>query len=74
MLAVNFIDGSCPKIVQEPEMRIKDILSESNQIYLRSDSFYIHLVYLTSTARWWTNTLNSIQVQLIAYVGIDLIH
>ncbi len=71
MLAVNFIDGRWPKIVQEPEKRIKEILSDNGQSHNRADPFFIHLVYLTSIMRWWTNALNSIHQQLIAYVSAE---
>jgi hypothetical protein len=32
------------------------------------DPFCVHLVYLTSGLRWWTNALHSIDNQLITYV------
>jgi hypothetical protein len=70
MLAVNFIDGRWPKTVQEPELRIKEVLGDSHEIGLKSDPFFIHLVYLFSATRWWTNALNSIHDQLIAYVSM----
>ena len=70
MLAVNFIDGRWPKIVQEPEKRIKEILRDDVHGHIGTDPFFIHLVYLSSIMRWWTNALNSIHEQLIAYVSI----
>ena len=70
MLAVNFIDGRWPKIVQEPEKRIKEILGDISYAHIGADPFFIHLVYLTSIMRWWTNALNSIHEQLIAYVSV----
>lgn len=71
MLAVNFIDGRWPKTAQEPELRIKEVLGDSNQLGLKSDPFFIHLVYLFSATRLWTNALNSIHDQLIAYVSMQ---
>ncbi len=73
MLAVNFIDGRWPKTAQEPELRIKEVLSDSDQLGLKSDPFFIHLIYLFSATRWWTNALNSIHDQLIAYVRMEWI-
>ena len=70
MLAVNFIDGRWPKIVQEPEKRIKEILGDNEHGHTGADPFFIHLVYLSSIMRWWTNALNSIHEQLIAYVSV----
>jgi hypothetical protein len=32
------------------------------------DPFFVHLVYLTTGLRWWTNALHSIDNQLITYV------
>ena len=69
MLAFNFLDGRWPKSVQDVELRIKEVLGESDQICLKSDPFFIHLVYLFSATKWWTNALNSIHDQLIAYVS-----
>lgn len=71
MLAVNFIDGRWPKVVQEPENRIKGILSNNIHSHIGVDPFFIHLIYLTSIMRWWTNALNSIHEQLIAYVSVE---
>ena len=68
MVAVNFIDGRWPKTVQEPESRIKEVLEGNGNVCLQSNPFFIQLVYLTSVARWWTNSLSSIHDQLIAYV------
>ena len=72
MLAVSFIDGRWPKIVQEPEKRIKEILANDAHGHTGADPFFIHLVYLTSIMRWWINALNGIHEQLIAYVSIEL--
>ena len=71
MLAVNFIDGRWPKTVQEPELRIKDIFCSPNQLCLKTDPCFIHLVYIFSAAKWWTNALDSIHDQLIAYVSFE---
>ena len=71
MLAVSFIDGRWPKIVQEPEKRIKEILANDFHDQTGADPFFIHLVYLTSIMRWWINALNSIHEQLIAYVSLE---
>lgn len=67
MLAVNFIDGRWPKTAQEPESKIKEVLGDAEQFCLKSDPFFIQLIYLTSAMRLWTNALNSIHDQLIAY-------
>ena len=71
MLAVSFVDGRWPKTVQEPELHIKEVLSDSEYCNLASDPFFIHVIYFTSAARWWTNALDSIHEQLIAYVRIE---
>lgn len=70
VLAVNFIDGRWPKTVQEPELRIREVLNDPDQNSLNNDPFFIHLVYLFSVTKWWTNALNSIHDQLIAYVSV----
>ena len=71
MLAVNFIDGRWPKIVQEPEKRIKEVLQDDLLGNVTTDPFFIQHVYFTSIMRWWANALNSIHEQLVAYVGHD---
>lgn len=71
MLAVNFIDGRWPKTAQEPESKIKEVLGDAEQFCLKSDPFFIQLIYLTSAMRLWTNALNSIHDQLIAYVSAE---
>ena len=72
MVAVNFIDGRWPKTAQEPESRIKEVLGNKGNDDLRSDPFFLQLTYLTCVSRWWTNALNSIHDQLIAYVSKEL--
>ncbi|KAL8787043.1 MAG: hypothetical protein Q9195_007948 [Heterodermia aff. obscurata] len=67
ILAVNFIDGRWPRIVQEPEKNIKEILQNDLQGGIIADPFFIQHVYLISIMRWWTNALNSIHEQLVAY-------
>ena len=67
MVAVNFMDGRWPKTVQEPELRIKGILDNPDHASIATDPFFIHLVYLTSVIRWWTNALKSFHEQLITY-------
>ena len=71
MLAVNFIDGRWPKIVQEPEKRIEEILQNDLHGNVTTDPFFIQHVYFTSIMKWWANALNSIHEQLVAFVSYE---
>lgn len=70
LIAINLIDGRWPGAVEEPQMRIKDVLQSSPQLYLMRNPFFTHLIYFTSALRWWTNALSSINLQLIAYASL----
>jgi hypothetical protein len=72
MLAVNFIDGRWPKVVEEPQNRIREVLEASPNLNLIRDPFFIHVVYLSSVLKWWTNALHTLNGQLIAYVNNSL--
>lgn len=68
-LAVDFMHGGRgPKVAVQPRERIEEVLnhrSKRNEI-LGSASF-AHIIYLSSAAHWWTNSLQSINMQLISY-------
>ncbi|KAM0329961.1 hypothetical protein ACHAQA_004129 [Verticillium albo-atrum] len=66
--AFDFMHGRWPKVALEPKVRIADVLKRHAQ----PDAHFgrehcVHLVYLTSATKWWTNSLSSINEQLIAY-------
>ncbi|RNJ61248.1 hypothetical protein D7B24_000102 [Verticillium nonalfalfae] len=68
-VAFDFMHGRWPKVALEPRERIGDVLKRHAQ---SSDASFgrehcVHLVYLTSATRWWTNSLSSVNEQLIAY-------
>ena len=63
-ICFNFMDGRWAKIVQEPQNRISEVLKDSRT---PSDPTFVHLVYLTTVARWWNNALHSVNEQLLAY-------
>lgn len=58
--------GKGPKVALEPKERIDEVLSH-NRDNIHGLSSSIHLVYLSSAARWWTNTLHSVNMQLITH-------
>lgn len=70
MLAINFIDGRWPKTAEEAQLRIKEVFDDPAHATVVDDAFFLHLIYLTSVLRWWTNALNSINMQLITYVRL----
>lgn len=58
--------GKGPKVALEPKERIDEVVDHNrDNIYGLGSS--IHLVYLSSAARWWTNTLHSVNMQLITH-------
>lgn len=67
MIAVNFIDGRWADIVEEPQRRTEEVLAYADMLELEKHSAFIHLVFLSTVSRWWTNALNSVNEQLIAY-------
>jgi hypothetical protein len=50
----------------EPQQRIDEVLQRANQ-NIECPGCFPDLVYLSSAVRWWTNALNSVNEQLIAY-------
>ncbi|SPJ71034.1 uncharacterized protein FTOL_00762 [Fusarium torulosum] len=65
---VDFMHGHWPRIALEPKTRLQEVYkgqSDSEPAFGRE--FRVHLVYLSSATRWWTNVLNSVNEQLIAY-------
>jgi hypothetical protein len=63
------LDGRWPKTVEEPQKRIRDMLNDTGGSEFRDDPCFIHLVYFTAVLKWWTNALESVDMQLISYVG-----
>ncbi|KAL9116047.1 MAG: hypothetical protein Q9227_000415 [Pyrenula ochraceoflavens] len=64
VISFNFMDGRWPGIIEEPQIRMAEALKHSK---LTSDPILVHLIYLTTIARWWNNALHSVNEQLIAY-------
>lgn len=58
--------GKGPKVALEPKERIDEVVNH-NRGRIQGLSSSIHLVYLSSAARWWTNTLHSVNMQLITH-------
>lgn len=67
-MAFNFMHGGWPKVVEEPQRRIAETIQRQYSVSKGGKGCFVHLVYLTSAARWWTNALHSVNEQLIAYV------
>ncbi|KAF4471171.1 hypothetical protein FALBO_1914 [Fusarium albosuccineum] len=66
--AIDFMHGRWPRVALEPKERILEVLrrqATSETAFGRE--FHVHLVYLSSATRWWTNALNSVNEQLIVY-------
>lgn len=67
---VNYMDGRWSRAAEEPQRRIKESLEHYSGSHEVKPACFVHLIYLTSVTRWWTNSLSSVNQQLIAYVSI----
>ncbi|KAF2690742.1 hypothetical protein K458DRAFT_482942 [Lentithecium fluviatile CBS 122367] len=63
----SLLDVRWPKVVEEPQVRIAEAIKHSHETGQLKSPYFPHLVYLTSVVRWWTNAMNSVKDQLIAY-------
>lgn len=73
-IAFNMMHGGRPKAVEEPQKRITEAIQNwSGSPRQLGRGCFVHLIYPTSAARWWTNTLHSVNEQLIAYVSSRLL-
>ncbi|KAF2466885.1 uncharacterized protein BDR25DRAFT_327593 [Lindgomyces ingoldianus] len=66
-LVINFQDGRWKKIVEEPMVRLRDIYRDCDNRDFGRDPFGLQIAVLVSVLRWWNNSLNSFNDQLIAY-------
>ncbi|KAL4868022.1 hypothetical protein BDV12DRAFT_109311 [Aspergillus spectabilis] len=66
-VAFDFMHGRWPKVALEPRRRIEEVIRDRRSSANQGYGHFMHLVYLSSATRWWTNALNSINEQLIAY-------
>ncbi|KAG5659918.1 hypothetical protein KAF25_003440 [Fusarium avenaceum] len=65
---VDFMHGHWSRVALEPKTRLQEVYKgqiDSEPTFGRE--FRVHLVYLSSATRWWTNALNSVNEQLIAF-------
>lgn len=72
-LVFNFFDGRWKKIIEEPIKRFKEALSSCADSLHGCDPIYLQAAILTSTLRWWNNSINSFNDQLIAYVRLPFL-
>lgn len=70
-IAVNFMDGRWSRAALEPKKRIKEAWDFKGEQDIPNGPFDVHCVYFTSALRWWTNALNSVNEQLMAYVSLS---
>lgn len=71
-IVLNMMHGGWPKVVEEPQRRISESIQSRQEARKRDTPYFVHLIYLTSALRWWTNVLHSVNEQLIAYVSQTL--
>lgn len=71
-LVFNFQDGRWKKVVEDPLFRIRDAYRSCDDKDFGRDPFHVQAAVLTSVLRWWNNSLNSLNDQLIAYVRMSL--
>ncbi|KAF2678699.1 hypothetical protein K458DRAFT_348121 [Lentithecium fluviatile CBS 122367] len=63
----NFQDGRWKKVVEEPIARLKNAYRDCDSAHLKRDPIYLQMAILNSVLRWWNNSLNSFDDQLISY-------
>ena len=68
LVVFNFAQGRWAKVVEEPQKRVAGAIAYSAKNGQKLSPYFLHLVYLTSVSRWWTNVMSSVYDQLIAYV------
>jgi len=68
VLVINFQDGRWKKVVEEPILRLRDIYRGCDNKDFGRDPFHLQTAVFSSVLRWWSNSLNSFNDQLIAYV------
>lgn len=73
-LVFNFFDGRWKKIIEEPIIRLREAYGCCPQSSYGSDPIYLQAAILTSTLRWWNNSLNSFNDQLIAYAWLPSLY
>ncbi|KAH6703105.1 hypothetical protein BKA61DRAFT_192534 [Leptodontidium sp. MPI-SDFR-AT-0119] len=66
-LAISFMDGRWSKTALEPKIRIKESWDRCEDVDSAKDPFQVHCIYFTSALRWWTNTLDGVNEQLMAH-------
>jgi hypothetical protein len=71
-LCVSLQDGRWSRLVEEPLRRVQESLQHRPRSGEIHDPFGVHVVYLTSILRWWNNTLDSFNDQLISHVRVLL--
>uniref|UniRef100_A0A8H7NEL6 Uncharacterized protein n=1 Tax=Bionectria ochroleuca TaxID=29856 RepID=A0A8H7NEL6_BIOOC len=71
VVTFDFMHGRWCKVAQEPQTRIAEVMKHQKSTDETStrhcNGAFVHLVYISSAVRWWTNSLNSVNEQLIAY-------
>lgn len=65
----NFLQGRWAKVAEEPQVRIAEAIAHSNNRNQPLSPYFLHLIYLTSISRWWSNIMSSFNDQLIVYVS-----
>ncbi|KAK4197912.1 hypothetical protein QBC40DRAFT_284633 [Triangularia verruculosa] len=63
----NFQDGRWKKVVEEPIIRLRNSYKECTSAPMSRDPIYLQMAILNSVLRWWNNSLNSFDDQLISY-------
>ena len=68
VICIDFQDGRWHEIAEEPINRAIEAINAARQLRRDEHPLFIHLIMLTSAARWWGTALESFNVQLIQYV------
>lgn len=67
-IVFNFQDGRWKKVVEEPIVRLKDAYKDCDSPDIGRDPIYLQMAILNCVLRWWNNSLNSFNDQMISHV------
>ena len=74
VICTDFQDGRWHEFAEEPANRAKEVLKTAKRLNRTEHALFLHLVVLTSAARWWQRALECFNDQLIEYVRASKHH
>ena len=69
IICIDFQDGRWHELAEEPMKRAKETTDAAVHLKRAEHPFFMHLIIITSAARWWRSALEAFNHQLIQYVS-----